>query len=1805
MSPSVRKGKVVAYAMLVGLLAASSSTGHFPSKAAAEAPTSRVTSSKLDARLTGRGRSALEQLVPLTDGRSLVVSRDGKLISIRNASNKVVRRFSITPERISSSATMLASGKVLVWGGTDARGQVQEGGLIFDSAAQSLVPFGQTSISSRAGHTATLLTDGSVLFAGGVGADNTAELWNETTDVVTPLRLGQVSFDSNHQAALQRDGSVRLIGVNSTSQRGNGSLAFDPATNSLRPASDTTEGNVGLAESVPANGAKEVPPGSPLALRFTHQIRVRDLSAHRITLLGPGGAARINVVGAEGGRLAFIHPSRPLFPSSSYSLLIDGLQTVGGEPAPLIAIDFRTASLPAEIVSEPSALARGSHRRPISGACVGIQMCRGEATLQEGAWRPGKNSIGGRWRVLGSQPKQVNPQIMAVITEAMAFTTVIGQVKRVDDQPVSNVTVSIGAKRALTDADGRFFLYEVPSGKQEIFVDGSTANRSGIEYGQFVVGLDIARGKLTQLPYTMYLPRISERDKIRIDSPTLRETVITHPDMPGLMVQIPKDTVIRDRSGKIVRELAIVPTPVNRAPFPVADNFPMYFTLEPGGAVIQGLTPEAAKGVRLFYPNYDDYPSGTQANFWIYEPAEGWRVYGKGRVTTNGRVFSPESGVALHQTMGGSYSVDANDPAPEEDKPECSEGCGSAQTGGGATAGDPIDLRTGTFFYDETDITISDIVPIRIGRSYRPRDTMKRSFGIGTASSYSYKLSAEPSNGFNTMSLVPPNGARIKFERASGTGLSGSWRQNGSVTSFNNAEIRLESGRGYVLYLNDGSQMLFDKYSPNQLLSTSDRYGNRTEFVYDAGLMTRIISPSGRFVNLEYDASNRIESVEDMLGNTWRYEYEGTYGLLSKVVYPDLTFKQYVYRARKITSPESVCPSHDSTYCSYRDMHISLGRTVTQHAIASITDRRGVKVLENKFELIPGATSYIGRIIEQELPGGASYTIDYSHSEPLSGTGSGVLVTNPDGSKRRLTFEPGSRYPQTDTVGYGTPLAQTVTFERGDYGQITARTDALGRRTEFGHNGYGKTTSVRYLANTPHEAGISLSYIDDRLTSVIDPLNRTTSFEYGPDGHCLTALTSPLGKRTEFTCNLAGRPTSVTDSLGRTTRLHYLDYELAEVVDPLGRRIQYRYDVLGRLVAVEDDTRSLSYRAYDAEGRVVKVTSPTGKVTEISYDPNGNVTAVLMPNGNGITYEYDEQGRLESRTDALSQTESWTYDEMGRVVTYTDRKQQVTSFTYDALGRLKTTVYEDGGSVTATYDAGNRLRALVDSVSGTISWDYDGLDRLIGETSPQGSLSYELDLVGRRTQMIAGSQAAITYGYDDGDRLRTIQQGSELVEFSYDDADRPSGMTLPNGIMAGYAYNHADQLTGIAWRKPDNTPLADLGYGYNAIGQRVAQSGSLASELLPLASNNVFDDNNRQTSYNGQALSYDANGNLTNDGGRTYVWNAREQLAEIRQGGNVVASFSYDAMGRRTGRSEGGTSTAYLYDGIDAVQQTVGGVARPILTGLSVDQRYAQGVGANRQYFLTDDQGTTRLLTDGSGMVVQRYDYDPYGRTEATTGAQNSYRYTGREQDESGLYYYRARYYHAGMGRFISEDPLGLAAGDLNFYAYVHGDPLSYTDPTGEFACGVAFAAADLAWQLYQNGGNLSCVDWGQVGLSLLGGGLLNGLLKGAFRFKTAGSHTWDATRKWMNRRGIQTLSAGQQRHHWLLQQNQGWFTGAPNWLRNQPWNTNPISSKFNNWLGHRPNLAPLGGPSWAAEIPAGGVGSILGADGRNGCDCQ
>lgn len=152
-----------------------------------------------------------------------------------------------------------------------------------------------------------------------------------------------------------------------------------------------------------------------------------------------------------------------------------------------------------------------------------------------------------------------------------------------------------------------------------------------------------------------------------------------------------------------------------------------------------------------------------------------------------------------------------------------------------------------------------------------------------------------------------------------------------------------------------------------------------------------------------------------------------------------------------------------------------------------------------------------------------------------------------------------------------------------------------------------------------------------------------------------------------------------------------------------------------------------------------------------------------------------------------------------------------------------------------------------------------------------------------------------------------------------------------------------------------------------------------------------------------------------------------------------------------------GITTRYTYDGDDILFETQNGSAGNVyIHGPGIDEPLALLDSKGPAYYHADGLGSIVALSDSTGTIVQRYEYDSFGnRKDMQNTIKQPYTYTGREYDrETGLYYYRARYYDAMEGRFISKDPIGFAGGNVNLYGYVWNEPINYVDPTGLFGAG-------------------------------------------------------------------------------------------------------------------------------------------------------
>jgi RHS repeat-associated protein len=951
----------------------------------------------------------------------------------------------------------------------------------------------------------------------------------------------------------------------------------------------------------------------------------------------------------------------------------------------------------------------------------------------------------------------------------------------------------------------------------------------------------------------------------------------------------------------------------------------------------------------------------------------------------------------------------------------------------GPKPGDPVDPASGLLVLNKTDITFGGARgQVAIVRTYRTLSGTPGPFGVGTNHNYGYQLNTFSFiQGQGFISLIMPDGNQFQFiQQPNGTLI------NTNIPSLQGAVLSTSSGN-YVLRWKNGKTYNFQSFGRVAYLSSIiDPNGNTTTLVRgntaDPLQITQITDPVGRSLSFTYDGFDRITSIVDPIGRTIRYSYNGQ-GSLATVTDAAGGVTTYAY---------------DSS-----------------NRITDITDPRGILFLHNDYD-------GNGKVVKQTAADGGVTTFAYtllnpnasvSFSSGTGGTGGGggsltvggattintspvllTTVTDPLGNQTTYHFNAqGFLVDITDALG-----EKTVYTRDPGTNQIVSVTDPLNRTTSYTYDAAGNAISSTRLPGTPDAVTSSFTYdpVFNRVLTATDPLGHTTSIAYDPAGN-VTSTSDALSHSTAFIYDSFGELATVTDALGNKVQYAYANGNLTQVTDPIGNQTTRVYDAAGRLVTSITPLQQPSAYFYDSLNNLIRVVDPQGGITSFAHDANGNVLSITDPLGHATSFSYDSMDRVISRTDPLQRTEGYQYDLDGNMTQFTDRRGKVTQFRFDALNRLVFAGFGANGgvfesTVNYTYDSAGRLTGISDSASGSLVRTYDALDRVIIETSSQGSIIYGYDAGGRKTSATVAGGLPATYSYDIANHLTQLAQNGNTLIFTYDITNRRTSITLPNGILVSYSYDKNSRITGISYQLGTST-IGNTTYGYDAVGKRTQIGGSLAQVSMPQAvASASYDAANELTSWNGVPLTYDANGNMQTDGTNGFAWNARNQLVAVNG-----QPAKYDSVGRRIQTPAG---TTFLYDGPNAARELMAsGTAVNLLFG-GMDDLFARQEPAGTLVPLKDALGSTVALTDGSGAITTRYSYDPFGNTSVTgQSSTNEFQYTGRENDGGGLYYYRARYYEPALGRFISEDPLGFKGGGPNFYAYAGDDPISNTDPTG------------------------------------------------------------------------------------------------------------------------------------------------------------
>ncbi len=264
----------------------------------------------------------------------------------------------------------------------------------------------------------------------------------------------------------------------------------------------------------------------------------------------------------------------------------------------------------------------------------------------------------------------------------------------------------------------------------------------------------------------------------------------------------------------------------------------------------------------------------------------------------------------------------------------------------------------------------------------------------------------------------------------------------------------------------------------------------------------------------------------------------------------------------------------------------------------------------------------------------------------------------------------------------------------------------------------------------------------------------------------------------------------------------------------------------------------------------------------------------------------------------------------------------------------------------------------------------------------------------------------------------------------------------------GYTYDPLQRLTGAT---ASGATTYTFAYAYDAVGNRTAQTQTITNTLV---TNYIYDAANRLTSVNGQAYTWDANGNLLNDGSKVYTYTQANRLVTITQSG-LSWSATYNGDGARLKQTVNSMDTSYTLDLatplVQVLVQQDAGSKTAYLYGV---RRVGEQQPSGWAYHLTDALGSVRQLADASAQVALAQGYMPYGEGLWSLGnGSSAYGYTGEDWNvTTQLLFLRARYYAPGAGRFIQRDTWGgnyLRPQSIHLYIYVRNDPINLTDPTG------------------------------------------------------------------------------------------------------------------------------------------------------------
>lgn len=703
----------------------------------------------------------------------------------------------------------------------------------------------------------------------------------------------------------------------------------------------------------------------------------------------------------------------------------------------------------------------------------------------------------------------------------------------------------------------------------------------------------------------------------------------------------------------------------------------------------------------------------------------------------------------------------------------------------------------------------------------------------------------------------------------------------------------------------------------------------------------------------------------------------------------------------------------------------------------------------------------------------------------------------PDGTSSQAMYDlRGRLLSETDPAGNATAyhypdeeenLPESITDALGGVvrlvwniqGLLTQRTDCSGSVTRFSYDRFGQL-----IASEDAEGNITRREWNNAglLSAVIHPDGSRESLVWNERGQ-LTGWRDPLESEVSWAYNALGLPVSLTDRIGRVR--------------------QWRYDPRGNLLRL-DNGNGAEYRfTYDAVGRPLSETRPDETVRHMEWDARGFLCAL------------EENGRPAADGGIARRVQQFSYDDSGLLIGRTQRHAEY-RYVRDLSGqitRIRRTPTAEGvalgiesDEIAYRHDAAGRVLSE-SGINGAVGYEWDALSNLTGLTLPgEQKLAWLHYGSGHVSAIRFGQQLVTEFTRDRLHREVRRTQGAREQFRQYDSLGRrtlqrselSTDVTLPEQAILErlYRYTARGELSGVS-----DTLRGEVDYGYDAEGRllkhyEARQGHSRAQFSYDAADNLAANDDavpvtdNRLQHWQALFMKYDHWGNLVSRRNglyeQHYAYDAENRLVSARgtgPEGRFEARYHYDALGRRTRKivttAHGTTETRFLWQGYRLLQeQQQTGLCSTYIYDPNeawspmarVDHLRDQSSG-EIYWFNTDLNGAPLEVTDERGAVRWSGQYGSFGEVRhqsegfsrvvnRTAMAHQPLRYAGQYADcETGLHYNLFRYYDPQVGRFIVQDPIGLAGGNLNLYHYAP-NPLVWIDPMGLALSGVDFSGS-------------------------------------------------------------------------------------------------------------------------------------------------